>query len=119
MKKGNQVKLKGTNPYTNLTNLRGSIEYSYGTILRHITEEEVQEWRDSPSSKGINSAGELKLPPTCAVVEADPVNDIFTVVRARCAPMLYYRKQTKSALIRNNRTGEEGYIERIWLEVVK
>jgi hypothetical protein len=119
MKKGNQVRLKGMNPRTNLTTLRGVIEYSYGTILRYVTEKEVQEWYDSPASKGINSAGETKLPPTCMTVEADPVNDIFTVVRSRCAPMLYYRKQPKSALIRNNRTGEEGYIERIWLEVVK
>ena len=115
MKKGNQVKLKGIYPYSYRN---GPTKYSYGTILRHVTTKEVQEWRDSPASKGINSAGELKLPPTCASVEADEVNDTFTVIRARCAPILAYRKQPKSAFIRNNRTGEEGYIQRAWLELI-
>ena len=45
-------------------------------------------------------------------------DDTFTVVRSRACPVLGYHKQPKSALIRNNRTGKEGYIKRIHLEVV-
>jgi hypothetical protein len=45
-------------------------------------------------------------------------DDTFTVVKARCAPILGYHKQPKSTLIRNNRTGEEGYVKRKWLVLV-
>jgi hypothetical protein len=42
----------------------------------------------------------------------------FTVVRARCAPHFFYRKNPGMALLRNNRTGEEGYIRRDHLIIV-
>mgnify|MGYP001468248694 FL=1 len=100
------------------------------------TSEEVQAWRDSPESKGINSAGESKLPPRVAQVEyvggtifrpnrtitkeeeTKLSDDTFTIVRARCAPILGYHKIRRMALVRNNRTGEEGYIRRDFVEVV-
>ena len=75
-------------------------------------------------------AGETTLPPRIAVVEFEggtlnrpdrtikpwenvkTSDDIFTVVRSRCAPILGYHKYSKMTLVRNNRTGEEGYVKR-------
>ena len=127
MKKGDQIKLIGRYPFCGR---EGIVEYSWPKIWRHTTAEEVQAWRDGPYSKGMNSAGETKLPPRIAQVEYEggtlhrpdrkikpweevkTSDDIFTVVRARCAPILGYHKYTKMALVRNNRTGEEGYVKR-------
>ena len=128
MRKGDQIKIIGRYPYCGRD---GIVEYSWPRIYRHITAEEVQAWEESPESKGINSAGETKLPPRIVQVmfEGGTLNrpdrmikpwenvkmsdDIFTVVRARCAPLLGYRKYSKMALVRNNRTGEEGYVKRL------
>tara|TARA_A200000159_G_scaffold89331_1_gene82763 strand:+ start:533 stop:940 length:408 start_codon:yes stop_codon:yes gene_type:complete len=133
MRKGNQVKLIGKYPFCGR---EGIVEYSWERIYRHTTPEEVQAWRDSPESKGINSAGETKLPPRCVRVEYEGgtilrpnrtitkeevtklSDDTFTVVRSRCAPILGYHKYSKMTLLRNNRTGEEGYIRRDRLEVI-
>ena len=128
MKKGNQVKLIGKYPYCEND---GSVSYRWETIYRHVTAEEVQEWRDSPESRGIDDAGESKLPPICTSVSyeggtlnqsdsktADEMQskrseDTFTVVRSRCAPHLSYgRKWSGMILVRNDRTGEEGYVKR-------
>ena len=62
MRKGNQVKIKGLYPSCGR---EGIIEWSWPKIYRHVTSEEVQEWRDSDASKGMNCAGETKLPPRC------------------------------------------------------
>ena len=133
MRKGNQVKIRGTAPFCGR---EGIVKYSWPRIYRHLTAEEVSEWYDSPASKGMNSAGETKLPPTCKGVsfEGGTLNrpnltisqdeatklsdDTFTVIRARCAPVIGYYKQPKSTLVRNNRTGEEGYIRRDHVEVI-
>lgn len=127
MRKGNQVKIKGLYPSFGR---EGIIEYSWPRIYRHVTAEEVQEWRDSDASKGMNCAGETKLPPRCVRLSYEGgtrrvgqvggfmeknSDDTFTVVKARCAPTLGYHTQPKSSLIRNNRTGEEGYVKRMWL----
>ena len=133
MHKGNQVKLIGKYPFCGR---EGIVQYSWERIYRHTTPEEVQAWRDSPESKGINSAGESKLPPRVAQVEyiggtihrpdrtitpdeeTKLSDDTFTVVRARCAPLLGYHKYSKMTLLRNNRTGEEGYIQRRHVRLV-
>ena len=133
MRKGNQVKLIGKYPYCGR---EGIVQYSWERMYRHTTSEEVQAWRDSPASKGINSAGESKLPPRCVRVNYNggtiyrpnltiTVNeriklseDTFTVVRARCAPILGYHKYSRMTLVRNNRTGEEGYIRRDFVQVL-
>ena len=133
MRKGNQVKLIGRHPYCGRD---GIVKYDWREMYRHTTAEEIQAWRESPASKGMNSAGETKLPPRCVLVEynggtiyrpnlkvtkdeeAKLSDDTFTVVKSRCAPILGYYKYTKMALIRNNRTGEEGYIRRSRIEVV-
>jgi len=127
MRKGDQIKLIGRYPFCGR---EGIVRYGWPRVFRLLTAEEVQAWYDSPDSKGMNCAGETKLPPTCTRVEFEggtlnrpglkikpwenvkTSDDIFTVVRARCAPTLGYHKSTKMALVRNNRTGEEGYVKR-------
>jgi hypothetical protein len=51
--------------------------------MRKLTEAELRAWYDSPESKGMNSAGETKLPPNRVSVKLEP-GTIVTVVRARC-----------------------------------
>ena len=86
-------------------------------IERPTTPAEVQAWRNSPASKGLDCAGESKLPPMIADIEYD-VNDTFTVLRARCAPKLGYYKRPKRAKVMVNRTNQIGYIERRYIEKV-
>jgi len=51
-------------------------------LERRPTQAEVQEWRDSPRSKGMDDAGETKLPPQ-AVVRRPEDGETFTVIRGR------------------------------------
>ena len=112
MRKGTTVKLKAGD------------KWSRPQVLRQTTQEEQQAWyeklhEECKSGRNVpyDSAGESKLAPQCAVIEARD-DDTFTVVRGRCAPFIGWCRQTKSALVRNNRTGEEGYIKRCYLEVI-
>jgi len=112
MKKGYQVKLKKTD------------RWSTRSVYRHTTHEEQKEWYEKLYAEcragrdiGYDCAGESRLAPLCAAIEVKD-SDTFTVVRGRCCPTIGYHKQPKSSLIRNNRTGEEGYIRRIHLEIV-
>ena len=134
MRKGNQVKIIGRYPYCGRD---GVVKYCWERMYRHTTAEEVQHWRDSPASKGINSAGETKLPPRFVFVEYEGgtlhrpdlkikpeeetklSEDTFTVVQSRCAPTIGYSKFPKCALLRNNRTGEKAYIKRKHVEIIK
>ena len=115
IKKGDLVRLieKIREP----ANLRGFRLYAKPCIERATTPDEVQAWRDSPSSKGLDCAGESKLPPMIVDLEYD-VHDTFTVLRARCSPKLGYYKKPKRAQVMNNRTCEIGYIERKYIEKV-
>ena len=133
MRKGNQVKIIGRYPYCGRD---GIVKYSWERMYRHTTNSEVEAWRNSPASQGINSAGETKLPPRFTFVDYDGgtlnrpdckitlseetklSDDTFTVVRSRCAPVIGYSKMPKCALLRNNRTGEEAYIKRKHVEIV-
>lgn len=90
-RKGDQVKLDEALCFT-AQNHGGSREfplhcwhsddagYVYG--YRAPTEAELQVWRDSPASKGLNSAGETKLPPR-AVHMAIYKGRQYTVLRGR------------------------------------
>jgi hypothetical protein len=98
-------------------NLRSYRLHTKPCIERATTPEEVQAWRNSPSSKGLDCAGESKLPPMIVDLEYD-VHDTFTVLRARCSPKLGYYKKPKRAQVMNNRTCEIGYIERRFIEKV-
>lgn len=111
MKKGMQVKLKKTH------------RLSRHRVYRHTTHEEQEVWYEKLYAEcragrdvSYNCAGESKLAPRCTEIEVNDC-DIFTVVRGRCCPTIGWHKQPKSALIRNNRTGEAGYIRRIHLEL--
>jgi hypothetical protein len=134
MRKGNQVKVVGQYHWRSPD---GIVKYNWPSIYRHVTAEEVRAWYDSDASKGIDCAGETKLPPRCVMIGFEggtsfqpnvPVQrpraaklseDTFTVVRSRCCPVIGYHKQPKSALVRNNRTGAEGYVKRKDLELVQ
>ena len=86
-------------------------------VWRHTTQDEVDAWRNSTRSKGMNSAGETKLPPRETPVKYED-DDTWTIVKSRCAPILFHHKTPKCALIFNNRTNEMGYVRRANLELV-
>ena len=125
MRKGNLVKLNpavcfttrnGGNRRFVLTNgLNDDRRTVEGTRLATI--DDVTTWRDSDDSKGIDCAGESKLPPTAysASVYADRV---YPLVRARCRPQWSYRSHPGMACILDTESGNEIYVKRELLEVV-
>tara|TARA_B100000579_G_scaffold369532_1_gene331040 strand:+ start:265 stop:657 length:393 start_codon:yes stop_codon:yes gene_type:complete len=99
-------------PMTNSFNDdRGTVEG-----IRVPTQEEIEAWYDSDASKGIDCAGETKLPPTAYAV-AIHKDQVYTVVRARCAGHWSYRRHPGQALILDTKTGHEIYVKRDLLEV--
>ena len=80
------------------------------------TSDEVEKWRNSDASKGIDCAGESKLPPTAY---SSPVckDKIYTVVRARCRGYWSYRTWAGQSLILDTESGHEIYVKRDLLEV--
>ena len=126
MLKGNLVRLNPATCFT--TRNGGGLEYPL-THIRHdeegivcgrrlITDEEQEAWYASDASKGMNSAGESKLPPTSVSV---PVHrgDILRVERARCRMKFGYGNPTGGwAQVRRIKTDEVFYIKRDHLEVV-
>ena len=82
---------------------RGTVE---GTRLP--SRSEIEAWYDSDASKGIDCAGESKLPPTAYSVSIYK-NRVYTVVRARCAGHWSYRRHPGQALILDTETGHEIY----------
>ena len=131
MKKGNTVRLSpncftikngGTlnYPHTHSYNDENGIVQG----LRQTTHEEQSAWYEKLYEEcragrdvSYNDSGESKLAPLCASVTFHKA-DTLTVVRARCAPVLGYRKSSGMALIRNERTGKEGYLNRELVAVV-
>ena len=95
----------------------GTLRRGMAQVLRHLTDTEIEAWYESDASKGMNSAGETKLPPTSRVVRWQP-DDTWTVLRARCAPVFNYRKRSGKAKVMNNRTNEIGYVSRDALKLV-
>lgn len=65
---------------------------------RHLTEEERTAWYNSDDSKGLDSAGEPRLCPTYTCYDLN--EHAYTVVRARCAPMLAYYKRPNHCQIK-------------------
>ena len=99
-------------PLTNyLNDERGTVESS-----RPVTHEETQGWYASDASKGMDCAGETKLPPTAYAVSIHK-DRVYTVVRARCAGHWSYRRHPGQALILDTETGHEIYVKRDLLEV--
>tara|TARA_R100000008_G_scaffold86819_1_gene81844 strand:- start:1883 stop:2284 length:402 start_codon:yes stop_codon:yes gene_type:complete len=101
-------------PLTNYSNDKAGIVES----SRPVTAAETAAWYDSDASKGMNSAGETKLPPQSRRVTLHK-DRIYTVLRARCRVRLGYGNPTPGlAKILCTETGEETYIKRHLLEVV-
>ena len=85
---------------------------------RHLTQAEVQEWRESPESKGMNCAGESKLPPTFTF-EPIHVDDILIVERARCRASFGWCSPTGGwTKVLKVKTGESLFVKRNLLEKV-
>ncbi len=81
---------------------------------RPTTREEIEAWYASDESKGMNCAGETKLPPQTVRIELVP-NRAYTVVRARCRPVLGWTRSPGQALVRCPETGVEFYVKRDFL----
>ena len=125
MRKGNLVRLNPAVCFT--TRNGGKRDYplsnhhndSCGTIegTRLATSSDVETWRNSEDSKGIDCAGESKLPPTAygVLLHRDRV---YTLLRARCRPQWSYRSHPGMALLLCTVTGKEAYLSRELLEVV-
>jgi hypothetical protein len=126
MRKGNLVKL---NPATCFTVKNGGLrewplEHSANDRAqivdgrRHLTEDEVAEWRNSPDSRGIDDAGESKMPPTC-LLTAIHKDEILIVERARCRMSFSYYSPTGGwAKVLNTVAGTSLYVKRELLEVI-
>jgi hypothetical protein len=89
---------------------RGVVE---GTRL--ATSRDVETWRNSDDSKGMDCAGETKLPPTAygVLLHRDRV---YTLLRARCRPQWSYRSHPGHACVLDTATGSEVYVKRALLE---
>ena len=124
MRKGNLVQLNKALCFTStnggerrfpLTNSgcdnRGIVE---GTIL--ATAEDREAWRNSEAARGLDCAGESKLPPTAYKVSVK-ADRVYTLLRARCRPSWSYRQHPGMALILDTETGKEIYVKRELLEV--
>ena len=100
-------------PLTNAYNdERGTVE-----TRRPITHEEQAEWYNSEDSKGMNSAGESKLPPRSVGVTLHR-DRVYQVLKARCRASLGWGNPTPGlAKILCTHTGEETYIKRELLEL--
>ncbi|NNM34461.1 MAG: hypothetical protein HKO53_15390 [Gemmatimonadetes bacterium] len=82
------------------------------TLWRRCTEEEVQAWRDSDDSKGMNCAGETKLPPRDTYRRGTTPDEMFKVVRARVsAPRGWGNPVPKCALV-EDADGAQWYVRR-------
>ena len=86
-----------------------------GTVL--ATEEDREAWRNSEAARGLDCAGESKLPPTAYKVSVK-ADRVYTLLRARCRPSWSYRQHPGMALILDTETGKEIYVKRELLEVV-
>tara|TARA_Y100000310_G_scaffold206625_1_gene207032 strand:+ start:1417 stop:1785 length:369 start_codon:yes stop_codon:yes gene_type:complete len=79
---------------------------------RPTTHEEQHAWYKTDAAKGMNDAGESKLPPQSAVVWLD-YGRAYEVVRARCRVRLGYGNPVPGMIsVRCTKTGEVGYLKR-------
>ena len=126
MKKGDLVRLNVDQCFT--TSQGGGLRYpranyahdEAGTVraARPVTPEETSAWYESDASKGMNDAGESKLPPQSVGVSLHK-DRVYTVLRARCRVRLGYGNPTPGmAKILCTVTGNEAYIKRDLLSVI-
>ena len=124
MRKNDLVKLNIAKCFT--TEQGGKLDYpltnslndTNGTIegMRLATTRDIDAWYDSDDSKGIDCAGESKLPPTAYMVTLKR-DTVYTLLRARCAPVWSYRRNPGMAMVLCTETGSEVYIKRELIEV--
>jgi hypothetical protein len=96
-----------------LNDERGTVE-----SRRPVTREETEAWYNSDASKGMDSAGESKLPPQSAYVLLHR-DRTYQVLRARCRVRLGWGNATGGMTkILCTETGEETYVMRDLLEVI-
>ena len=100
-------------PLSNYANDEAGTVRSY----RPVTAEETAAWYDSDASKGMNSAGESKLPPQSRAVTLHR-DRVYTVLRARASVRLGWGNKTGGLTkILCTETGEETYVKRELIEV--
>ena len=68
----------------NVVRINNGMWTNQAELLRPTTWEEKEAWRESPESKGMNSAGETKLPPQIVVIDIKG-DDLMVVEKSRCA----------------------------------
>lgn len=84
-----------------------------GEVLgrRSPTEDEVQAWRDSDESKGMDCAGETKLPPIAVSVVLRK-GETFTVVRGRARMTCTWGNPIKGYTLVETPEGERCFVRR-------
>lgn len=80
-------------------------------MWRPVTAQEVAAWHASKESKGMDEAGELKLPPRNRFQYADGTTD-YRVVRARVVAERGYFDVPKCCQVEDYVTGERWYVKR-------
>lgn len=86
------------------------IVYGY----RAPTSEELDAWRQSPESKGLDSAGKTKLPPRRVSVTLLR-DEVFTVVRPRARMTCVWGNPTPGYALIRREDGEECFVKRVLL----
>ena len=120
LRKGVLVKLNVDRCFTE--KFGGSLRYprtnyandEAGTVQasRPVTPDETSAWYDSDASKGMDSAGESKLPPQSTQVTLHR-DRTYQVLRARCRVRLGWGNTTPGmAMLLCTHTGETAYIKR-------
>ena len=82
------------------------------TARRPTTREEQQAWYQTDAAKGMNDAGESKLPPQSTLVPLE-YGRPYEVVRARCRVRLGWGNPTPGMIaVQCMETGDIGYLKR-------
>ena len=126
LRKGALVKLNIDRCFTE--KFGGSLRYprtnyandEAGTVQasRPVTPDETADWYDSDASKGMDSAGESKLPPQSRQVTLYR-DRVYQVLRARCRVRLGWGNATPGmAMLLCTHSGETAYVKRDLLEVI-
>ena len=127
MKKGDLVRLNDDVCFT--VNSGGKLRYPLTNYYcdergivdagRPTTREEQDAWYQSDAAKGMDSAGESKLPPQSYLIKLYK-DRIYQVLRARCRVRLGWGNPVGGmAKVLCTHSGEEAYIKRELLEVAQ
>jgi len=84
---------------------------------RALTSEEIAAWQRSPASRGLNSAGETKIPPSWESVEVS-AGEILVVLKARTRFACGHFIKPKCSKVMRVSDGEIFYLERMYLKSI-